>query len=220
MSGARFGRATPAAALAWIGVRRARRSTGNGVCEERGCELRGRSGDGGGIHAERRMCWEERPTGLGAWLGEAGGGGERNPGDPWAITWVVGWMVGHWMGKEGREHLGTQRGVLVWTAWLRVPHGSSGWRAWLEVGTGADRHTAGSCSCWRGQPCPGGAHRGEEKLPTDGPVECQSQGARQRMGSWQKGRQTGQRLSLRKEVRGAGREWLTMPDAAAGSPKG
>ena len=106
MSGARFGRATPAAALGWIGVRKARRSTGNGVCEERGSELRGRSGDGGGIHAERRVCWEERPTGLGSWLGEAGGGGERNPGDTWAITWVAGWMVGPLDGKRRNRAFG------------------------------------------------------------------------------------------------------------------
>ena len=53
---------------------------------------------------------------------------------------------------------------------------------------------------------------GREKLPTEAQWS-----ARVRAGL--EGRQTWCGLSLRSEVRGVGREWLTMPDAAAG-PKG
>ena len=53
---------------------------------------------------------------------------------------------------------------------------------------------------------------GREKLPTEAQ---QSAGVR----AGREGRQTWCGLLLRSEVRGVGREWLTMPDAAAG-PKG
>lgn len=114
----------------------------------RGSELRGRGVEGGGGRAERRMCWEEGPTGTADWqgagFGDAGGGGSgKSPGYIWATSWVPGWVVEPLVGNGGAVRLGPWQVFHSGQAGFELPvgdqDGGPGWKHGPGVAAGAAR---------------------------------------------------------------------------------